>query len=69
MQTFIGDIGGTNTRLALCEDGVIVARRTLHSHPDQDIMAELQAFLQAQDAHVSASCFVVAGPVPCGKAG
>ncbi len=67
MQTFIGDIGGTNTRLALYEDGIVVARRTLPSHPDQDIVAEMQAFLRAQEAHVAASCLAVAGPVRNGK--
>ncbi len=67
MQFLIGDIGGTNSRLALIEDGKTVARRTVPSVPDEPLLPKVQAFLQANEGQIQAACLAVAGPVRLGK--
>lgn len=66
-----GDIGGTNTRLALFAEGEsplhCVAEETFRSqhHPNLDTI--VRTFLASHDGAVTAACFGVAGPVKQGR--
>ena len=66
-----GDIGATNTRLALFahEDGPLrcVAEETFRSqhYPNLDVI--VQKFIASHDGTISAACFGVAGPVQHGR--
>jgi glucokinase len=64
-----GDVGGTNTRLALYDGDprAPVALET-YSSPEHDGLEEMvQAFLAAHPAELSSACFGVAGPVRDGR--
>ncbi|MEM8956984.1 MAG: glucokinase [Pseudomonadota bacterium] len=59
------DVGGTNTRLALCA-GTIVDTATVRRFPNagfDSLTDVLRAYRQDFDAPVSAACVAVAGPV------
>jgi glucokinase len=62
-----GDIGGTKTRLAVCEvAGTQLETLAEHSYPSQDYGAledVIEAFLDTHDHRPEAACFGVAGPV------
>jgi glucokinase len=61
-----GDIGGTKTTLALCDDrGDIVRDHTVASGDAPSLESIIDAFAPG---HVSAACFGVAGPVVGGVA-
>ncbi|MEW5892022.1 MAG: glucokinase [Pseudomonadota bacterium] len=64
MRVLAGDIGGTHTRLALCEldDGVHILHRARYLNADAAGLADhLQTFLGHLPAP-QAACFAVAGP-------
>ena len=62
-----GDIGGTKTILALCDDKGVVQRETTYLASDLDSLEDaIETFDYGQ--HVSAACFGVAGPVVGGAA-
>lgn len=59
------DVGGTNTRLALC-NGITVDTSTVRRFPNagfNSLTDVLHAYRQEFDAPVSAACVAVAGPV------
>jgi len=62
-----GDIGGTKTRLAVCEvAGTRLQTLAEHSYPSQDYAAledVIEDFLDTHDHRPEAACFGVAGPV------
>lgn len=62
-----GDIGGTKTRLAICEvSGAQLQTLTEHSYPSQEYSAledVIGAFLDTHEHRPQAACFGVAGPV------
>ncbi len=66
-----GDIGGTNTRLAVVEAAGdrlrLVAEATFPSHDYAGLEAVLKAFASAQRLPVGQACFGVAGPVRHGR--
>ena len=66
-----GDIGGTNSRLALFEvEGGALREVTRQIYPSRDhpsLDAIVAAFCAAQEARVSRACFGVAGPVRDGR--
>ena len=63
--TLIGDIGGTNCRLALARDGRLldasIATYSYGTHPS--LVAAIRAYLQAQRTQVEVACLAIAGPV------
>lgn len=61
MRTLIGDIGGTNTRLAIADGGHIVRRVTWPSEGGLEPL--LDRFLTEQAERIQAACLAVAGPV------
>lgn len=62
-----GDIGGTNTRLALLEMGGewprVVVGQTFASHEHKNLDEIVQKFLGAHGGTIKRACFGVAGPV------
>jgi glucokinase len=67
-----GDIGGTNTRLALVERNAagrfqFVALQTFPSREYQGLDEIVVQFLQGQHAQAEAACFGCAGPVENGR--
>jgi glucokinase len=63
-----GDIGGTHTTLALCDDhGAVVREQVFPSADFPSLEAVVARFVPAP-AEVSAACFGVAGPVVDGTA-
>jgi glucokinase len=66
-----GDIGATNTRLALFAEGEsplrCVAEETFRSqhYPNLDVI--VQKFIASRDGAISSACFGVAGPVQQGR--
>jgi glucokinase len=69
MQILAGDIGGTNTRLAIYQTAPgsplnLVLQKTYHSQAHESIEAVLQQFL-VQDgvSEIEIDCFSIAGPV------
>jgi len=72
MMLIAGDIGGTNTRLALVspESGPrkFIAEQEFRSAEFQGLQPIMQAFLNKTGAHADCACFDVAGPVVGGRA-
>lgn len=66
-----GDIGGTNTRLALFDDKDsqlrCVAEETFQSQHYPNLEVIVQKFVAAQNVTIFAACFGVAGPVKHGR--
>jgi glucokinase len=64
-----GDIGGTNTRLALCDDsGARVLREeALPSRSFSSAEAAVRAFLGQKPPRIAAAAFGIAGPVVAGR--
>jgi glucokinase len=67
VKVLAGDIGGTNSRLALCEvaNGRVspVAEQTFPSAGFPSLSEVVRTFLAAQSAHVHSACFGLPGPV------
>jgi glucokinase len=69
-----GDIGGTNSRLALYEDGKAIFERTYPSAQQPSLEAAVQQFLKEASGQLGArgrpprACLAVAGPVEDGTA-
>ena len=68
-----GDVGGTNTRLALVEQGGgnelrFLAEQVFPSRDFEGVGAMARAFLSQQAGAPRAACFAVAGPVIDGRA-
>jgi glucokinase len=62
-----GDIGGTNTRLALFEEPTTPAVLEVYSSRQHASLEEMvHVFLEEHPADLSAACFDVAGPVRAG---
>jgi len=59
-----GDIGGTNTRLALFEKGAIVAEEKFPSREFKSLEEIVKQFLKVK---VAAACFGIAGPIRDGR--
>jgi glucokinase len=70
-RVLAGDIGGTKTRLAVCEvDGTQLETLAEHSYPSRDYAAledVIDAFLDTHSHRPQAACFGVAGPVREGE--
>lgn len=66
-----GDIGGTNTRLALFAAGErplrCVAEETFHSQHHSNLDAIVRTFIASHAGVIAAACFGVAGPVKQGR--
>ncbi|MDE2314366.1 MAG: glucokinase [Elusimicrobia bacterium] len=65
-----GDVGGTNTRLALFKPGAALKPAALDIYPSRDydsLGAALKAFTAKHGAGVAAACLGVAGPVKDGR--
>ncbi len=65
LMTLVGDIGGTNCRLALVREGELL-RESITTYTDADyprLIDAVRAFLRRQQAHVDAACLAIAGPV------
>ncbi|MDE2313360.1 MAG: glucokinase, partial [Elusimicrobia bacterium] len=65
-----GDVGGTNTRLALFAAGAALKPAVLDIYPSRDydsLGAALKAFTAKHGAAVAAACLGVAGPVKDGR--
>lgn len=62
-----GDIGGTNTRLAIFEENAIIAEQRFSSQKYQSLEEIVRIFLEAQKKEIKSACFGVAGPVVNGK--
>ena len=62
-----GDIGGTHTRLAFYEKGMLLAEQKFSSRSYDGLERIVQEFLQSQNKKVEKACFGVAGPVRAGK--
>lgn len=63
-----GDIGGTNTRLALFDGALaLVAQRTYPSREHEDFLGLLRAFVVDVGARPDAASFGIAGPVRDGR--
>jgi glucokinase len=65
-----GDIGGTNTRIAIFDDAVQLGTIAEERFPSGDypsLDAVVQRFRQLHDLPVAAACFGVAGPVKDGR--
>ncbi|HLH37781.1 MAG TPA: glucokinase [Bryobacteraceae bacterium] len=58
-----GDIGGTNTRLALFEGPEPLNIQVFHSGSYPTLAAIAREYLAAHGQHVKAACFGIAGPV------
>lgn len=69
MSRLIGDIGGTNTRLALIGDGTRWERMQIYRNDDFGSLEEVVAtYLRGNDAQPDVAAFAVAGPVRAGAA-
>lgn len=62
-----GDIGGTNTRLAIFEGNTILIEEKFSSKKYQSLEEIVRIFLEKQKKQVSKACFGVAGPVLNGR--
>lgn len=61
----VGDIGGTNCRLALVRDGRVV-RQSIASYADADfptLLDAIRAYLHEQRTEIGTACLAIAGPV------
>src|SRR5688572_5202018 len=68
MRVLAGDVGGTNTRLAICEvhdDGQVmrIAQDVRPSDPQRTFKQLIDEFISAYDTEVAAACFGLPGPV------
>ncbi len=63
MRILCGDIGGTNTRIALWEGGKLMAERSYASADWAGLEGPLQAWSAAAGVRADRACFAVAGPV------
>ena len=64
MQRLIGDIGGTNTRLALVEEGTEWSRmQSFRNEEHASVEAIINDYLQSHGARPDAAALAVAGPV------
>ena len=64
-----GDVGGTKTLLALCEDdGKVVREAVFHCADYPSLEAVIDAFLPTSPGKLRGACFGVAGPVVGGVA-
>lgn len=64
MQILVGDVGGTNTRLALLgPDGEIVARESTRNDEHPALWPIVQGFLNTHRGRPVAACLGVAAPV------
>ena len=57
----VGDVGGSNFRLALIEDGKMTKQNTFSTQIDTDFAATISQFIGNQ--FVSKGCIAIAGPV------
>lgn len=59
-----GDIGGTNTRLALFEKGALIGKEKIYPSPQYLSLEEIVGkFLKEEKIGVNRACFGIAGPV------
>jgi glucokinase len=63
----VGDIGGTNTRLALFRDRTLVVEEKFPSAKFPSLEQIIQKFLQKNPHPVTKACFGIAGPIREGK--
>ena len=64
MQRLIGDIGGTNTRLALVEEGTEWTRmQSFRNEEHGSLEAIIDRYLESRDARPRTAALAVAGPV------
>lgn len=69
MRRLVGDIGGTNTRLASIAEGTRWERLQTYRNDEYDSLeAVVAAYLEATGADPEAGAFAVAGPVRNGEA-
>lgn len=71
MAILLGDVGGTNARLAIARNGVIDAQTVTRFRGDDHASFDdlIRVFLAEQDQpHISSVCIAVAGPVSGGRA-
>lgn len=62
-----GDIGGTNTRLAIFDRFKMLVEKKFPSKKYNSLEEIVQEFLQTQSQEISKACFGVAGPVRDGR--
>lgn len=67
MVVLVGDIGGTNTRLAVFDGTQMLEKKAFRNSEMTGFDACLSAFLSEIDLQVSAAVFGVAGPVDSGR--
>jgi glucokinase len=64
MQRLIGDIGGTNTRLALVRDGTAWSHmQSFRNEEHESLEAIVELYLRSHEARPDAAALAVAGPV------
>ncbi len=68
MELLAGDIGGTNTRLAIFQTGdgatfEAISEQIFPSRDFQTLEQILKTFLQAEQTDVTRACFGIAGPI------
>ncbi len=69
MKRLIGDIGGTNTRLALVAEGTRWERMQTYRNDEFKALEEIiSVYLQVQEAEPEVAALAVAGPVRGGEA-
>ncbi len=69
MSRLIGDIGGTNTRLALVEEGTSWKHlKTYHNDDFDSLEAAIETYLKDRKDKPQTAAFAVAGPVRNGEA-
>lgn len=66
MRLLVGDVGGTNTRLALLDDGEAVARLDVQNAEHPGLEPIVAAFVD-RHGRPDAGCVAVAGPVRRGR--
>lgn len=67
-MTLVGDIGGTNTRLALHDGGDLRSLRSYPSASAPDLLTLIRRYLEETGEKPSAACLAVAGPVVANRA-
>lgn len=71
MFYLVGDIGGTNTRLAIYrgkkERGECIKKQVSSSHDHPDLQSIVKDFLKESRLEIKRACFAVAGPVKKSK--
>ncbi len=67
MRILVGDIGGTHTRLACWDDGVLRDEVVVPSHDHAGVEAPLDAWRASLRVPVERACLAVAGPVRDGR--